>query len=67
MELDRRKIALIDVVKIIGFVFALGIAWSSFSSQLDAHMRDMDTTLKIMRHICQNTATTELSSQRCWE
>ena len=65
--MERRKIGLMDWVKILGFVFALGVAWSSFSGQLDAHMKDMDTMLKITRLICQNTAKTELASARCWE
>lgn len=65
--MERRKISIMDWVKIVGFVFALGVAWSSFSDQLDAHMKDMDTMLKISRLICQNTAKTELASSRCWE
>lgn len=48
-------------------VFALGIAWASFSSQLEAHVKDMDTLLKITRLVCQNTAKTEMASARCWE
>lgn len=65
--MERRKIGIMDWMKIIGFVFALGVAWSSFSSKLDAHVQEMDTMLKITRLICQNTAKTELAASRCWE
>ena len=65
--MERRKFSIMDWVKIVGVVFALGVAWSSFSSRLDAHMQEMDSMLKITRLICQNTAKTELTAARCWE
>ena len=65
--MERRKLSVMDWVKIVGFVFALGVTWASFSSQLEAHIKDMEDVLKITRLICNNTAKTEAAAERCWE